>query len=198
MSTEHVFSAHDIATAPGVEATTPGVTVRCCGQHDPGDRLHGPNCPLTAAFGARLRTIRRAAAGPAPNTLQCCRRPAIEPAARPYRTALPHLLAVRHHDQIRDHTVWEIIDRAVLRAWLPRADDPDDWRERVGQLQRLRVWLRSDTDTSEDALVELRARLRGRYLSMKFVLEHPGVVTDALAVLTERTAQRADEQDSTS
>lgn len=197
MSTEHVFSAHDIATAPGMETTTPGVTVRCCGRHVPDDRLHGPSCPLSATFGTRLRTIRRATAGPVPGMLQCCRRPAIDPAARPYRTALPHLLAVRHHDQVWDHTVWEIIDRTVLRAWLPTAEDPDEWSERVDQLQQLRVWLRSDAYTSDDALAELRARLRGRYLSMKFVLEHPGVVTNALAVLTDHTAP-TDEQDSTS
>lgn len=98
--------------------------------------------------------------------LQCCRPPAIDPAARPSRTALPHLLAVGHHDQISDHTVWEIIDRAVLRAWLPRADDPDAWSERVDQLQHLRVWLRSGASASHGALAQLRARLRGRYLSI--------------------------------
>jgi hypothetical protein len=198
MSTEHVFSAQDIATASGAETETPEVTVRCCGWHVPGDRLHGPNCPLTATFAPYLRTVRRAAAGPVPGALQCCRRPAIDPAARLDRTALPHLLAVRHRDQVRDHTVWEIIDRAALRAWLPAADDPDKWSDRVDQLQCLRGWLRSDAYGSDNALAELRARLRGRYLSIKFVLEHPGVVTDALAVLADHTAPTTDEQDSTS
>jgi hypothetical protein len=201
VTSEHVFTTADLMAA--IDATRvggrhdepPAVSVRCCGWHAPVDRLHGPRCPFTAAFGLHLQAVRHASGGPAPGELQCCRRPAIDPAMYPRRTALPHLLAVRHNGYLNDRIVWEVLDRQTLRTWLPTADDPDRWSDHIHLLRRLRVRLRYRDPATDHALVELRDRLSGHYLSIKFVLEHPREVAHALTELDAHHRPQTTEQD---
>jgi hypothetical protein len=177
MSRERIFNADDLGCVTAVGITT---QVSCCRQHSPQDPEHAPPCALTAAFTRHLEAVRQRSRGPRPRWLQCCQRPVTGTA----ETALPHLVAVRLHGQIDERTVWEHIDRAVLRRWLPEADDPDRWIEHLDQVHRLRVWLRGNKTIANDARGALQVRLRGHYLSMRFILDHPQLVHDAIHALT--------------
>lgn len=176
MRAERVFTPEEIAAA----GTPPGAVARCCGRHRPGDPLHGDGCGLVAVFAGHLAALRRAAAGPPPGPLRCCGRPAT-PAAR---TTLPHLVAVRHAGGVADRIIWEVLDRAAFRAWLPHADPPERWLGRLGDLLAVRALLRAADPPA--ALAPLRRRLAGGHFSMRFVLEHPALVEAALAALGRR------------
>jgi hypothetical protein len=136
--------------------------------------------PLFADHLARVR----GPAGPAPVSVTSTA-PREPPAGS---VVVPHLVAVGRNGRVRDRIVWELVPEDRLRRWLPSAtpEAVESWTRRLPALRRLRAALRAGTLRDTPSTTALLAALRGRYLSFKFVLEHPALVEAALAELGPR------------
>lgn len=95
--------------------------------------------------------------------------------------AFPHLVAVAPGP--REIVLWELMLHSTAERLCVTEECSRTWSGRLSELLRLRSALRRGELGDGQACVDLLDALNGRYLSFKFVCEHPGIIEGALAVL---------------
>lgn len=110
------------------------------------------------------------------------------PAGRGDLVQVPHLVAVAGSSgAIGDLVVWELVAPQVFSEWFAGGQDElAFFSNRLADLCEVRRMLREGALPSSELAASLTGQLEGRYLSMRFVLQHPELLRDVLRELGER------------